>query len=106
MTANNRVTPIGCLVAGLALACVHLAGKATDAPARLTHVLEHARDPKRGVMGRRHWPLAAPWRDTVLAGEQRRPSNLGDADPLAIDDRSDSVERFRGLGERRWRKEQ
>ncbi|KAH8045599.1 hypothetical protein JL721_12573 [Aureococcus anophagefferens] len=53
------------------MAAVHLAGKATDAPTRLSHVFEAVRSPQGGSMAKRCWPLAAPWRDQVLLAEQR-----------------------------------
>ena len=58
-------------LAALALACVHLGGKACDTPARLTHVLEFARSRPQNSMSVRRWPQAAPWRDAVLSAEQR-----------------------------------
>ncbi|KAK7235145.1 hypothetical protein SO694_00143016 [Aureococcus anophagefferens] len=57
--------------AAVAMAAVHLAGKATDAPTRLSHVFEAVRSPQGGSMAKRCWPLAAPWRDQVLLAEQR-----------------------------------
>lgn len=58
-------------LAALALACVHLGGKACDTPARLTHVLEFARSRPQNSMALRHWPRASPFRDAVLVAEQR-----------------------------------
>merc|ERR1719484_404535 len=57
--------------AAVAMAAVHLAGKATDAPTRLSHASEAVRSPQGGSMAKRCWPLAAPWRDQVLLAEQR-----------------------------------